>query len=110
LSAIVAARSLFNEHGQDFEQQLGWYLTRGVVVSTPDRFIMAKPIRADRGDDEWGVKDADAWYVHVAVGDGALRWFLSQAPFALPKLAWRRVKDPANRLRVYPTSSFARHA
>lgn len=110
MSALLAARSLFANSKQDFETQLGWYLQHGVVISTPDRFLMAKPIHAARGDDEWAVKDADAWYVHVAVGHGCLRWWLQQAPYSLPKLAWRRMKDPANSLRVYPTESFLRHA
>ena len=107
MSALLAARSLFENHGQNFEEQLGWYLGRGVVISLPDRFIMAKPINASRGDDEWDVRDADAWYVHVAVGANCLGWFMRQAPFRLPLLAWRRRKDPKNRLRVYPSARFS---
>ena len=99
---------MFEERGLNFEQQLGWYLMNGIVVCRPDRFLMVKPIRSWVGDDDWNAPDADTWYCHVAVGEGALKWFLSQVPYQLPKVAWRRVKDPSNRLRCYNTNDFQR--
>lgn len=101
---------MFEEHGQNFEEQLGWYLTHGVVVCTPDRFIMAKPIRSWIGYNDWDAPDADCWYVHCAVGKGCLEWYLLQAPYRLPKLAWKRIGDPDNRLKCYNTATFERFA
>lgn len=111
MSAILEAKRMFEERGLKFEEQLGWYLMNGgLVVCTPDRFLMAKPIRSWVGDDDWYPENPDAWYVHCAVGKGALEWFLMQAPYRLPKLAWRRMKDGANRLKCYNTSDFERFA
>ncbi len=110
MTAIQEAKQMFEARGLNFEEQLGWYLMNGVVVSLPDRFLMAKPIRSWVGDDDWNHPDADCWYCHVAVGKNCLEWFLMQAPYRLPKLAWRRVKDNANRLRCYNTSDFERFA
>lgn len=104
----MEAKKLFSEAGLNFEEQLGWYLTRGFVVSREDRFLMAKPIRSWVGDDDWEAPDADTWYVHMCVGRGALEWALMQAPYRLPKIAFRRLKDPANRLKCYNTDAFER--
>lgn len=106
MNAIIEARQLYSEHGLDFERDLGFYLTNGVVVSRPDRFIMAKPIVAAEGADSWNPPKPDCWYVHCAVGRSALDWFLPQAPFRLPLLAWRRFKNLGNPLRIYSTRRF----
>lgn len=106
MNAIMEARQLYAEHGLDFERDLGFYLTNGVVCSRPDRFIMAKPIVASEGSNCWGPQTPDCWYVHCAVGRGALKWFLLQAPFRLPLLAWRRFKKPNGPLHVYSTNRF----
>lgn len=109
MNAILEARKLYAEHGLDFERDLGFYLTNGVVVSRPDRFIMAKPIVSKDGDDSWNDEKADCWYVHCAVGRGALEWFLMQAPFRLPFIAWRRFKNKNNPLKIFSTSKFERY-
>lgn len=110
MQAIQEAKALFQERGLSFEERLGWYLQNGVVISTPERFIMGRMINSQRGDVDWNPDDADCWYVEVAVGKSCLEWFLCQAPIRLPKLAWRRFKDPEERLRCYNTSTFERFA
>ncbi len=110
MNAIMEAKQLYAKHGLDFERDLGFYLTNGLVVSRPDRFLMAKTILASEGDDSWNNPNPDTWYVHCAVGKGALEWFLLQAPFRLPKLAWRRFKDSKQTFRIYSTDQFERFA
>ena len=110
MNAILEARQLYERHGLDFERDLGFYLTNGLVVSRPDRFLMAKLIEKDMGDDSWNSKNPNTWYVHVAVGKGALEWFLMQAPVRMPYLAWRRFKNGKNDLRIYETDRFERFA
>jgi len=110
MNAIVEAKKMFVEKNLNFEEQLSWYLLHGVVISQPYQFLMAKPIRAGVGDDDWFPDKPDCWYIHCAVGKNSFQWFLSQAPYNLPKLAWRRVKDGENRLRVYNTNTFQRIA
>lgn len=110
MTAIQEAKAMHEELGLNFETILGWYLMNGVVISTPDRFLMAKAIRSSVGDDDWNHPDADCWYVACAVGKGSLEWFLLQAPYRLPKVAWRRLNDPSNRLKCYNVDAFERFA
>lgn len=111
MNAIAEAKALYMVRGLNFEERLGWYLMNGIVITRPDRFVMAKPIRSSVGDDDWQAGDAaDCWYVECAVGKGCLEWFLLQAPYRLPRLAWRRVKDKENRLKFYDTATFERLA
>lgn len=110
MNAIMEAKALYAQHGLDFERDLGFYLTNGLVVSRPDRFLMAKLIVKEEGDDCWNPEKPDSWYVHVAVGKGALEWFLLQAPIRMPYLSWRRFKNGKNDLRTYRTEQFERFA
>ena len=109
MTALLEAKQMYARLGQDFERDLGFYLTNGVVFSLPDRFLMAKQMDTRLGDEIWNPTTANSWYVHCAVGKNCLRWFLDQAPVKFPYLAWRRMKNPAkNNLRIYPTEQFAR--
>jgi hypothetical protein len=109
MTALLEAKQMYARLGLNFERDLGFYLTNGVVFSLPDRFLMAKQIEKDAGDDQWNPANPNCWYVHCAVGKNALRWFLDQAPVKLPFLAWRRLKNfPHNPLRIFPTEQFAR--
>ena len=113
MHAIAEAKRMYAERGLNFEERLGWYLTHGLVVSREDRFLMAKAVNSkhgDKADDTWDEPNPDCWYVECAVGQGCLEWFLMQAPIRLQKLAWRRLKDGANKLKYYPTSAFERFA
>lgn len=101
MKAVNEAYLMFAQRGLDFCQQLAWFMEHGVVVCAGDRFIMAKPIDSSKGDDEWDSESPDCWYVHCAVGRDCLKWFVGQAPFHLPKVAWRRSKDRDNKLKVY---------
>ena len=53
MNAIMEAKQLYARYGLDFERDLGFYMTNGVVISRPDRFIMAKPIVAAEGENCW---------------------------------------------------------
>lgn len=109
MSAVQEAKAMFQKAGlSTFERDLCWYLEHGIVISRPDRFLMAKLINTVVGDDDWHPKEPDAWYVHCAVGKGCLEWFLCQSPVRMPKLAWRRFKDGHNSLKVYNTNQFER--
>jgi hypothetical protein len=108
MNALLEAKKLYEEQGVNFERELGFYLTNGLVIVRPDRFLMAKMIRLEEGENSWNSKDPDCWYVACAIGKGCLEWFLMQAPLRLHKLAWKRFKDKGQRLRVYNTDQFER--
>lgn len=108
MNAIFQAKRMYQEAGHNFEQDLGHYLTNGYVVSEPGRFIMFKPVRKDLGEKDWHSQNPDTWYVHCAVGRGAIRSFLNLAPFDLPYIAWSRFRDAKSSLNVYPKKRFER--
>lgn len=108
MKAINQAAAIYAKAGFSFEQSLGWYLLHGVVISTPDRFLMAKAVRKEVGESDWNPDNPDCWYVAIAVGKGCLKWFLEQAPFRLPYLAWARMKAKGNPVRIYRAERFAR--
>ena len=104
MTPIEQAKAHYVKHGLNFEQDLGYYLVNAYVVAAPDRFMMFKPVRAEIGEADWFPAQPDAWYVHYAAGKRCLEWFLGQAPFFLPKIAWMRDKGlKAQRLAVYDT-------
>lgn len=71
-----------------FEKDLTWYLQHGYVFATPEYFIM-------------GVAISGGWYVHAAVGVGALEGFLRLMPYYLPYVGWER--RGSGKVRWYPT-------
>lgn len=102
MSPIEQAKAHYVKHGLNFEQDLGHYLVNAYVIASPSRFMMFKPIRYSIGEPDWFPANPDAWYVHFAFGKGCLEWFLNQAPFPLPKIAWMRDKGlKAQQLAVY---------
>ena len=109
MNAIQEAKELYKKHNLSFERDLCFYLQHGVVISRPDRFLMAKLINSSLGnDDQWNPLNPDCWLVQCAVGRGSLEWFLLQAPLRMPKSAFRRYKDRQNKLKVYNTNTFER--
>lgn len=109
MDAIAQALGIYSKHGLSLERDLADYLAFGYVYAEPGRLLMGRPVKAGNGL-EWLPKGhaGDAWYVHLAVGQGALDWFVRKMPFHLPKLGWRRdFKNPAAGLRFYPTDRVA---
>lgn len=101
MHALDQAKALYTRNGLDFEADLVAYMRHGYVWCGPDRFMMAKPIEGSEAD--WNPKNPRAWYVHMAVGEGCLSWFIRQAPFSLPFIAWFRRKHSRQALKFYPT-------
>lgn len=104
MNIIFQAKSYYESKGWNFEQDLGFYLCHGYVFCTPDRFLLAKPVRSSIGEADWSPDDPDCWYVHYAAGHGALQWFMRQTPYPLPFIGWMRNKGKNDRFRTYPTN------
>ncbi len=104
MSPIEEAKAYYQSRGWSFEQDMGYYLCHGYVFSTPDRLLLAKPVRKDVGQDDWHPDTPDCWYVHYAAGRNALEWFVAQAPYFLPYMGWTRNKGRNDRFRAYPTT------
>ena len=83
----------FYDNIGDFTQELGNYLTGGVVISTPTMFAMGKPIDSSLSPDgQWYSESADTWYVKWFAGQGSLRAIMD-AVCPLPKVAFRRTRN-----------------
>lgn len=78
-----------------FYEDLEAHLIGGYVHSTPDAFVMARPVdsRADESEiiDPWflfPVERCDCWLIYLAAGD--LASLLPLFPYPLPLMGWQR--------------------
>ena len=91
---------------RSFNEDLELHLVAGYVVSTPDYFIMARPV--DSGAPPQDIVDAaclfdkeecDCWHIYVMAGDMKKCWDHCPADLAgLPLVSFER----KNRLRILP--------
>lgn len=103
------AKGLYDSHGACFEADLAHYLRFGYVFSTPEHFLMAAPVTLPDIAHLARPGEADAWYVRLAVGHGAMRWFIRQMPWSLPFVCWNRAfKNPKGALHVWPSQRLLR--
>jgi len=110
MKPVYEAKKLALELGVCFEKELVTHLSHGIVVSLPDRFIMARPIQLSLGDEVLDPPQPDCWLITCAIGKKCLLWFNDQLPMKLPYMAWRRHNDKSNRFRCYNVRSLERLA
>ena len=91
-----------------FEEDLEAHLLHGWVVSTPQFFVMARPVDSAAQPacivNPWHrfpPEACDTWHIYLAAGD--LRAALAWLPHPLPKIAFER----RNILRYYRLESLA---
>jgi hypothetical protein len=75
------------------QEDLEYYLRNGYVFATPEYFIMGRQIHG-------------GWYIHAAVGVGALEGFLHLMPHYLPYVGWER--RGSGKVKWYPTEQLTR--
>lgn len=110
---LQTAEDMYKGRGLNLGAEIHSYLTHGFVFANPAAMLLGRPIISSEGPARWLTPDeyhlADCWYVRLAVGRGALRWFLNQMPWVLPKIAWERGFSGKEHLRIYSTQSAFRH-
>lgn len=86
-----------------FQEDMELHLISGYVVSTPDYFVMARPVNKDAdparivdpnvmfNKEEW-----DCWHIYLYAGDIVKAW--DKDTLHLPFVSFER----KNRLRIYP--------
>lgn len=90
------AKEWHEEHisTETFEQCLGWHMSRGVVYSAPDGFMLANEARwdEDREEIDIGGEEPNAWMVELASAEGpeAFARFMRTAPHAHKWVLWCR--------------------
>lgn len=109
IPALQTAQDLYKSRDLDLGKDIHAYLTHGFVFANPAALLLGRPIISSEGPNRWLTPEeyhlADCWYVKLAVGDGALRWFISRMPWHLPKLAWERGFSGKENLRIYSTDT-----
>lgn len=112
MSPYELAREVYRHEAsaRTFEEDVALHFRFGYVFSTPDAFIMGRPIQHDAPHEEiilpWVTfPDPDCWLVWLAAGPKALEIFLRHEPFPCPYFAWER----DNRLRFYTRSQLIRN-
>jgi len=117
MSPYTTAWSTWHSQGRpviSWEELIAHFFCFGVVISTPDAFILARPMRADDSDTEHlrlsrlqSPPDADCWNVWLAAGRlTTLLALHDQRP--LPWISFcRRGED---RIRRVEFARLARHA
>jgi hypothetical protein len=108
MNALQEAENIYKEHGLNLGLDIHSYLTHGFVFGNPAALLLGRPIVSADGPAKWLEPDqyhlADCWYVRLAVGKGAMRWFISRMPWFLPKLAWERGFSGKGDIRIYDTN------
>ena len=94
-----------------FSEDLELHLVSGYVVSTPDIFIMGRPVKHNAepalivdAAHPFARKDWDCWHIYTMAGDIKQCW--GYYPFPLPFVSWER----NNKLRVYRMMDVKRKA
>lgn len=62
---------------RSINEDLEFFLRHGYVFSSPDHLLI-------------GCRIEDAWFIHAAIGRGALRKFFDLMPYYLPYVGWAR--------------------
>ena len=112
MSAFLDAKKVYDLEpcARSFEVDLALHLEFGYVFSTPDAFIMGRPVDKHASYDqiirpEIEFPSPNAWLIWLAAGAAAIRVFLDREPFPLPYMGWER----DNKLRWYDRQQIIRH-
>lgn len=98
------ANELYAKAGINFTQDLAFHLRNGYVFSDPEHFLMGFPVILANPNTIARPGEAEAWHVRLAIGQGALGWFLRQMPWFLPFVCWHRtLKNSKGALHVWPS-------
>lgn len=91
-NAYEYLRQLYTRSGYAegaMQADIEYYLRVGYVYSTPGYFIMGCQIHG-------------GWYIHAAVGVGAIESFIRLMPHYLPYIGWER--RGTGKVKWYPTT------
>src|SRR5687768_819338 len=81
-------------YGGDFRDEVEAFMLTGYVFSTPELFVMGKPVpKGAKIVSPWGswpLESCDAWYIWLAVSSRGLLPLLELMPFPLPFVGFHR--------------------
>ena len=91
MNILLKAKNLYDQCEIDMHQDIAAYCGNGYVFITPESFLLGKAVDSKsevKPQDQWNVKNPDAWYVHMAIG--GVKEFIRKIPYRLPKVGWSR--------------------
>ena len=113
LNPAMEAMALYLKYPQPrtFDDDLMAHLVTGYVISTPDSFIMGRPVDRFASWDKitnpyskFSKDEANTWLVHIFVG--SRRNMLDTLPFPLQWVGWSRRNRP---IKYYDFNSLLKH-
>lgn len=118
MTPIDRIREFYQLHPQEqpFEWYLNWHLADGFVFSTPEFFIMGRPIKMYPDEEAtihgidnfaiWDRSEHNCWYVHAMSGNIAKCWDI--LPYPLGFIAFERTRNGKRELTIMPTERIRR--
>lgn len=115
MSPYEAMAAKYRAHPQEreFVWYVAWHLEHGFVFSTPEYFVMGRPVNreaeaAEICEPTWQFarEECNCWYVHAMAGDLRRVWEI--LPWPLGWVAFERIHDGKRNLRFYPTEHMKR--
>lgn len=101
----IAEQYRLHPQEESFAYYVEWHMWNGFVFSTPDFFIMGRPVNhvaaREIGVGLWHpspMLNLDCWYIHAMAGDMAKAWDI--LPYPLPYIAWERVREGKLELQI----------
>jgi hypothetical protein len=93
MNPVLEAARLCRDRGADFREEMEAFLLNGFVFSTPEAFLMGRPVpKGFELLDIWhefpAGAELNAWLVWSGVGNAGR--LLSMMPFTLPFVGWVR--------------------
>lgn len=93
--AAIYEKSHKEQPSVDFPALIGWHLEHGFIHSTPDYFVMGRPVNMHAGHDLirdprhlFEASERNCWYVHAMSGDLTKVW--QTLPYHLRYMAFDR--------------------
>lgn len=110
MSPYVTASAIYQREAcsRTFEEDVAFHLMHGFVFSTPDYFIMGRPVSSQAHQShitgQWVFSRdvCDCWHVFVLAGSITKAWDI--LPYDLPLMSYERGND----LRVLPLAVMRR--
>jgi hypothetical protein len=110
MSPIEQAMAVYQKEAcaRTFDEDLHLHLEHGFVFSTPEFFIMGRPVKSTEEPKYivnpviYFTDDCDCWHIYLMAGDCSKAWDIM--PYPLPLFSFER----RNELRFYPMERIRR--
>jgi hypothetical protein len=111
----IAALYGANPQEFTFDFYVAWHHRHGFVFSTPDYFVMGRPVIRERIVEMTDVmfeltpelrRTADTWFVHAMAGDIGKCWQI--LPWPLGWIAFHRLRGGKKELTLVPSETLRR--